>query len=273
MAAIAAVLVWAPAAMAVTFDVEVLVGFNGATATCSSGPSSCLAFSGTGGLTGTSTRATWDASTTGPDSHLAIGALPDVNGFPAGNPPVPDPLGSGTTTISDDGAPLRTVQINHYNNVINDADRDLATVEVQSLLTLSNGAFVLEIPFNITTSFLETTNTGPADGSGCVQTSNALGSRCDDEFTFVDLAADIPFVFNGQNFVLNVQGLVFADGSPACIDEGGGAQSCLTREAEINERFVVISLTSEQVTVPAPGALLLLGMGLVGVVIRKRMSA
>jgi hypothetical protein len=166
---------------------------------------------------------------------------------------------------------LQTAQIAHYNNVINDADRDLASVAVVSELTLSfGGTEVLFLPFTVTTNFLETTNSAP-----CTQTSNSLGSVCDDEFTFIDLGADVPFVFDGVAYTLHVQGLVFADGTPACIDEGGGNFSCLTREGEINNRFVVISITTE--AVPAPAGLLLLGVGLVSMgalpLIRKARSA
>jgi hypothetical protein len=267
-----AIIVLSSVATAITFDVEVLVGFDSTTATCTGGLSSCLTFSGGG--SGLSTLASWDTSLAGPDSHLAIGALPSVNGFPAGNPPAPPPTESGTTTINSDGSLLQTAQISHYNNVINDADRDLATVAVVSELTLSfGGTEVLFLPFTVTTSFLDTTDALP-----CNQTSNSLGSVCDDEFTFVDLTADVPFSFEGVNYILHVQGLVFADGTPACIQEDGGVQSCLTREAEIGNRFVVISFTEEdQREVPAPAALLLLGMGLVSMgalpLIRKRRSA
>jgi hypothetical protein len=274
MAALVAVIGWSSNAMAVTFDLEVLVGFYTTNFTCSDGGNTCLGFAGVGGLPGTATRLNWDNVTITQDSFLSIGALPDVIGFPApGNPPAP-PTGSATGTIETDGSLVRTAQITHYNNVIKDADSDLASIEVESLLTLSSGGNpVLVVPFNVTTNFLETFNHDTL--AECTQTSNALGSLCDDEFTFVDLAADIDFVFEGVTYTLHVQGLVFADGTPACIDEGGGVQSCLTREAEVNNRFVVISITTEQV--PAPAALLLLGMGLVGAsalqLIRKRRAA
>jgi len=274
MAVVAAVIGWSSVAMAITFDLQVLVGFDATTATCSGGGSGCLTFAGTGGV-GTDTLLSWDTSRTGADSHLAIGAVPG-NVFPAGNPPAPPPTGTGVGTISDNGAQVRTVQVSHYNNVIPAEDSDLASIEIESVVTLSfGGSEVLVLPFNVTTNFLETFNHDTL--AECTQTSNALGSLCDDEFTFVDLGGDIPFTFQGVNYTLHVQGLVFANGQPACIDEGGGVQSCLTAEGQINDRFVVISLTSEQVSVPAPAALLLLGLGLVGTtalpLIRKLRSA
>src|SRR5688572_9618762 len=84
MAALAAVIGWSSTAMAVTFNIEVSVGWVDATGTCSAG-STCLGFAGTGGFAGTSTRLNWDNASPGIDSSLLIGALPEFGGFQ--NPP------------------------------------------------------------------------------------------------------------------------------------------------------------------------------------------
>ena len=273
--AIAAVLGFAGLATAATFNVEVQVGWINSTGSCDGG-SNCLGFLGTGGngvdplFSGTSTRLNWDNNTAGIDSYLSIGALPDVNGFPpavAVNPAAP--LGSGTTTITSGGPAVTTAQIRHTNNAIDANDDFLGNITVRTLLRLSeqddtpiidetNGG-LLDVPV----SFLETNNSAP-----CTETSNSLGSICDDQFTFIGLNADIPLTVDGQNFILHVRGLLPAN---TCEDAGGGVVNCLTREGEINDRFVQISL--EQVNiVPLPGTLLLLGIGMLGMgaALRKR---
>lgn len=270
MAALAAVIGWSSAATAVTFSIDVFVGFVDATGTCSAG-STCLGFQG--GDATTSTRLNWDNATTTTDSYLSIGALPGVNGFPANVPPVGSPsvpgtpLGTGTGSITDNNSIVRTAQIRHTNNVIEAEDNDLATIDLDTLLTLRDGATtVLTVPLTEFVTFRETANDAPCTPP------NPLGSTCDDVFTIdIPIFADIPFSHNGQNFILHIRGLVNENNTNACQPDG---LTCFTREDQVNDRFVIAFLENvTQVVVPAPAALLLLGMGLVGMVIRKRLSA
>ena len=281
VAAVAAVLGWSSMASAVTFQVDVQVGWINSTGTCTGGGSACLGFAGAGGFgAGTSTRLNWDAATIGDaDSYLSIGVLPDVIPFPA--PvlvnPVP-PVGTGTTTI-DPGQTVRTAQIRHTNNDIENTSF-LANITLATLLTITAPGGTVVIgnginggDLNIPVTFLETNN-HPLSGN-CTQTSNSLGSICDDQFTFFTLDADIPFSFGGQSYILHVRGLLNNNGTPACEPAGGGQVNCLTAENQINDRFVAITL--ELVRTPAPASLLLVGLGLLGAgvlpIIRKRRSA
>lgn len=272
--AVAAVLGTSSIAVALPFQVEVSVGWINATGVCN-GASACLGFAGVGGFAGTSTRLNWDNQTSTVDSFLSIGALPDT--VPFGNPPI----GFGKTTI-DVGQTVRTAQIRHTNNQIEITDDFLGSITVRTLLRILSPDGTVAIidqgtggDLDIPLTFLETNNRG-GDVSLCDQTKNSLGSACDDQFTFFSLAADIPFEFGGNSYILQARGPLNPDGTFACEDAGGGQLNCLTREGAANDRFIAITLlqVSAPPSVPAPATLLLLGLGMAGLsalpLIRKR---
>jgi hypothetical protein len=267
-------------AVAVTFTVDVSVGFV-PPGTCDiNAGGACLGFDGQGGLvtdpnfTNTGTRMQWDVLSPSINSFLGIGALPPAGGFPANVPADTGAIfpGFGSGVINP-GETLTTAQVRHTNNTMSDEDDFLASVVVGTLLelrapdnTLLLGGFV---PVPLT--FVETDNVGGQCPAGSV-------SVCDDVFNFPTLDTDLFFSFDGIDYVLHLRGLVNANGTAACTPDPNnpGFVNCLTAEGVANDRFVQVSL--EQLTVvPAPASLLLVGLGLVGAgvlpLIRRRRAA
>jgi hypothetical protein len=247
-AAVVVIVLSSSAAMAVTFAVEVSVGWINSTGTCQPVDTACLGFSGPGGFSGTSLVLNWDTTSGAADSFLRIGALPDVVGFP---------LGLGATTI-DPGQTVRTMQIQHENNAISPEDSFLGSITLSTLLTMTGPGGVQII--------------GPGTGGDLNVPVTLLD---EDRFTFFTIDADIPFVFGSITYILQVRGLLDGNGSPACEAAGGGTVNCMTLVGEFSDRFVAITLL--RIDVPAPTSLLLIALGLVGVgalpLIPKRRSA
>jgi hypothetical protein len=250
-AAIAVIVLGSTAAMAVTFDVDVSVGWINTSGTCTSG-TSCLGFNGTGGFTGTSLILNWDNGTASGDSFLRVGALPDTAGFP---------VGSASTTI-DPGQTVRTAEVQHENNVLPGSESFLAGITLQTLLVITapGGIVILDETnggaLDVNVAFNETPNKAP-----CTPGSISV---CDDIFTFVTIEADIPFTFDGIDYILQVRGLLDQNGNPTCTENQNNTVNCTTQENQINNRFVQITLIELTQNVPAPASLLLVGLGLLG---------
>lgn len=255
-AAIAVIALGSTAAMAVTFNVDVSVGWQNASGQCV-GPDTCLGFTGAGGFAGTSLVLNWDNGTTSGDSFLRVGALPPAGGFPNSGAFV----GTASGTI-DPGQTVRTAELQHENNVLPGSENFLSGITLQTLLEITGPGNEPIIglgtggDLNVFVAFNETPNKAP-----CTPGSISV---CDDIFTFISIVADIPFTFQGIDYILQVRGLLDQNGNPTCTQNQNGTTNCTTQEQQINNRFVQITLIELTQNVPAPASLLLVGLGLLG---------
>jgi hypothetical protein len=207
--------------------------------------------------------------TNGDRSALAI----ETNGTPQGGLPVPF-TDAMATTISDNGVPVVISRLYHNNNAI--TNPTLTAVRIDTQLTIFNDVAqkVIDSPGKVSIGFLETTNL-----ANCIQTSNPLGSHCDDRFTFTTSDfATINFSSEGLDYQL-IFGLsvpsgftncnpIQVSGEDSCVDLANGV--AFTREdnenrLDVTMRLVQVGTPTQHTTeVPLPGTLLLLGAGLIG---------
>lgn len=238
------------------------------TATCANGsvaPGNCnLMFNNAVGVTpsglpNTASVMTWGTGTTTEGGNGSQSGLQGVFGASSGPREGPFDaalLGSGPVPIPEfdaimtNGGWYNTGAAIHYNNVILLSGSNMETATLRTtfeLLTpapLGANLAVLDIVFN------ETPNV-----PGC-PFGNPLGTECDDIFSLTGAFEPINFTIDGVDYVISFRffgendATTFIDGNTIYTAETAPGTSTVFVQARID-------------TIPLPGALALMGMGLV----------
>jgi hypothetical protein len=175
------------------------------------------------------------------------------------------------------GGSVNTHTITHYNNTILAAFSSLETASVITTLTLTpllpnppygSGALpTLSRTFAV--DFIETFNT--AGSTACPDTGSV--SKCDDIFVLeaADLVQNFSFLGNFYTLTIGAPGLGPL-GSVACGLAGAGADCVGFRTQELQNTPVTFNfrIAGREGSVPEPGVLGLLGLGLAAVGLRAR---
>lgn len=241
-------------------------GFVTSTATCQDGsvaPGTCnLNFDNVSGETsstiaGTASIMTWGTGTgldggNGEQSGLQGifgGSLPAANGpfdgqlLGSGSVPIPE----FEQIVTNDGW-TNTGAAVHYNNVITQAGGNMETSTLSTTFQLLTPAPGVPVPTTLDILFDETPN------SGSCPAGNPLGTTCDDLFSLTGMLDPITFTVGTQiykaSFRLVGGANTFIDGNTIYTAETSPGTSVLFVQGRID-------------SIPLPGVLALMGMGLV----------
>lgn len=211
---------------------------------------------GTGGLTSSESVISWGGTGSYLDktlsTTLARSAVTITNAAPE-------------LEVVTNGGPVFTTVLTHYNNTIKSGQNKLAHTTLHTSLVLTPTAPVgparapSVIDFGV--NFIETSNIGPADGSGCGFES---ATSCDDIFVLDNLEGLISsFVYDGYKYTLNAFGFgltILTDAQCAAVGKPTGCAGVVTPEKEFTRVQMGFTITSEKIPEPAPLALLGLGL-------------
>ena len=177
---------------------------------------------------------------------------------------------NGTINV---GETVVVSELFHRNQAI--TAPDLQHVDIFSELSLFDGVTpVVVSKDNVPVEFHETPNAAP-----CNPSTQISGTACDDFFTFpLGTFASLHFTVGGDSFTLTFStscdtsdtSLARCD-IPSLDDPSQG--QIITAEGRINHLLILMSLTQDDVQVPAPPALLLVVLGLGVALVRRRRAA
>ncbi len=182
--------------------------------------------------------------------------------------------GNVAGSVFTNGPWALTNALTHFNNSISGSFATMQTATLLGTLMLTPADPVgpalpaIMVPFGI--QFIETPNDGDCDFPAT--------SNCDDIFVMTFGNLNNQFVYDGVTYFLS---LVETTGGlaplhPDACAQAGAAAGCFgfqTREGEFTPAQFAILITSRPVDVPAPGALALMGLGLLALRQIRRKAA
>jgi hypothetical protein len=139
----------------------------------------------------------------------------------------------------------------------------LGEVDVEYSVEISDGTETVTLDEIFGVSFFETLNSTPCDPP------NPLGSTCDDWFEY-EGALEESFVLSGTEYSVRIRGF---------CDQGTDPDTCVPGRLYTAENEATVGLVYEikaggtAAAAPAPGVLVLIGTGLLGLAFARRRAA
>ncbi|MEM6483429.1 MAG: THxN family PEP-CTERM protein [Pseudomonadota bacterium] len=174
-----------------------------------------------------------------------------------------------TGSVATGGGPVDTIEVTHFNNTILAAFQSLETATFLTTLTLTPtmpmmGPDFGPVSLNVPIQFVETINQEPC--------GFAVDSVCDDIFIFAPESLNFSFELDGFIYTTMIGAPGLGPLGDAC-DVAGAPADCIGITTPENAATPVqfnFQIDGRPASVPAPGSLALLSLGVFGLIARRQ---